>query len=748
MPAKSELNIIIKGKDMASKSIGSITKALGGLGKATAIGTGAVVAGGALAGAALFKLAEGAAPIEGIQKAFEGLTEGMEGGTDQMLRALAEGSLGMVSNTELMRGFNEAAQLVGVDFAERLPDAMGVLAKVSAATGQDMDYLLSSMTIGVGKLSPMILDNLNIQVDATAAYQDWADKMGVAVESMSKTEQQAALMDQVMVKLAANTAKMPDITENASTKMAQFKTTMANAKDQIGTALLPMFTKLMGAVGKFAAEHLPGLIAGFRDQVVPFIEEKVVPILTTLWNWISANLPGAIETISGFVSGTLIPAFSSIWNYLVDNVFPKLEDLKAWLDVTIPAAFEFLKGVWETVLKPGLKDLKGFVQDTLIPVISDLFDWLNVSIPDAFKIVEGVWNNVLKPVLTALWEFVRDNVLPIIKDVWDWLAIQIPNAFGTIKTFWIDTLRPTLDKIWKFIDENVIPVFESIFKWLDEKIPDVMEDLGRWWDNTGGPIWDKVRIGVSAVVDAIQNVIDLVAKAKRAIEDLLGMNITLPGGIELGFGGGIPNRGPGRQALMPLRFFLDELIKKLEQASGGLEGFFGIMSGLGSTAAAQLEKTRLEPLAARIAEINEVLASPETSYFAFSSLLEERNQLEQEYADIQATIARQEEERSRFGFLQQQFELLRFIRDYKLDVSEVLGGIGLGAGASFEGILEATTRALSAVNAQLSGHLASQGLWGQGPMLAGTPITVAGDIFIGNVEDMAGFIEQLEEAVV
>ncbi len=89
---------------------------------------------------------------------------------DTVLAAMQKSSQGLISNTDMMKSFN-LASLVNEQFALQLPQAFEYLGKVSAATGTDMNYLLDSLVRGVGRLSPLILDNLGIQVSLTEAYE-------------------------------------------------------------------------------------------------------------------------------------------------------------------------------------------------------------------------------------------------------------------------------------------------------------------------------------------------------------------------------------------------------------------------------------------------------------------------------------------------------------------------------------------------------------------------------------------------
>ncbi len=178
-----------------------------------------------------------ATSIPPISAAFRNL-----GGSIEEMR---KGSMGMIADVDLMKSFNTAASLVSEDFAKKLPEAMGYLAKVSASTGESMTYMMDSIVKGVGRMSPMILDNLGIQVDMTAANKEYAAVLGITVKEMSKTQKQTALMNQVMEKLAFNTAKMPDVAGTAAQQMANFGVTMENIKAIVGQALLPVLQQFM-----------------------------------------------------------------------------------------------------------------------------------------------------------------------------------------------------------------------------------------------------------------------------------------------------------------------------------------------------------------------------------------------------------------------------------------------------------------------------------------------------------------------
>jgi methyl-accepting chemotaxis protein len=263
--ATSKISILITAQDKASKTIGGVSGALGGLEKAAK--TAAVgIAGAAVGiGAGLAKLAIDAAPLEGIQGAFAGIAESAGKSSFEMLDALKQSSAGMIAQRDLMTSFNKAAQLVGEDFAVQLPEAMQYLSKVSAATGEDMDFMLNSLVTGVGRMSPMILDNLGIQVQLSEATARAADMFGVEASQLTKAQQQAGMMNVILQKLEENTANMPDVTGTAATSIGELKARMQDLKDQIGLALLPAIQPLLEVFIELAETKGPKIIEFFQQ---------------------------------------------------------------------------------------------------------------------------------------------------------------------------------------------------------------------------------------------------------------------------------------------------------------------------------------------------------------------------------------------------------------------------------------------------------------------------------------------------
>lgn len=307
----SELKIIISASDKASGVIKSVGTAVSNLGSAAAsvgkvalvgLAAGAAVAAAgvaALAGAAA-GLAIAAAPMANVQAAFEAMTGAFVDGSNAMLDAMREASAGMIANTELMRLWNTAAQLVGEQFANQLPAALEAVGKAAASTGQDFDFLLNSLVTGIGRLSPMILDNLGITVDLVRAYEDWAAANDTTVAAMSKAQKQTALMNQVLEKLGDNLGDLPALLGTANQKWVAFQATMKNVAFTIGAALLPLLSNLLDFIGPKMEAVISKAIPVIQSLALGFdiFFDKLargVPIMAALPGLLRRLLPDDIQ---------------------------------------------------------------------------------------------------------------------------------------------------------------------------------------------------------------------------------------------------------------------------------------------------------------------------------------------------------------------------------------------------------------------------------------------------------------------
>ncbi|RPI98801.1 MAG: hypothetical protein EHM39_07555, partial [Chloroflexi bacterium] len=247
-------------------AIGALSGGMTTLGMAA--GSAAVNIGKKLAGAigdvaeAIIGLAVAEAKEQGLGVQFESLAGTYAGGADAMLEALQKASGGLVSADDLMIRFNETATLLGTQFAQRLPEAMTYLRKVSFATGQSMSDSINAISSAVGFLSPRMLRQMNIQLtmeEVTAAATKQFHKQA---EALTEEEQQAAMYELILQKLAETTANLPDPTGSASEALQIMDSTLADISDQFGNFFVPALGEAANAINTLLGYILSAISEG------------------------------------------------------------------------------------------------------------------------------------------------------------------------------------------------------------------------------------------------------------------------------------------------------------------------------------------------------------------------------------------------------------------------------------------------------------------------------------------------------
>jgi hypothetical protein len=540
-------SITVTGKRWGMLS-GAAKKAGKVLGSVAKVGITAVAVGAAAAAAAVGTLAVGigklaieAVPVEGIGDAFRGMAADVEGGAGAMLKALNDASKGTIANRDLMMSFNQAYQLVGENFAkEQLPEAMQYLGKVSAATGEDMGFMMSSLVRGIGRLSPMILDNLGIQVDLTEATAVYAKELGVEADELTKTQQQAALMNQVLEKLAVNTADMPDVTDSAATAMAQWQANMQNFKDTIGLAFLPILKRVMGIVTELGKKVFPIVAEFLQEKLAPAVE-KAIDFFGNLYDVIRAAISIFSESVK--YGATWTETLRNVFGQIINDIGLTEEQIQAVLAIWRPlleTAEKFADWITSTFV-PALQEAWGFIKDNAVPILAGLGAMLLAVVVPAFI----AWATSAVAAAAATVAALAPVVLPILaigaavallvqawKKNWGGIQDKTKKVVAALEEYWNEVLLPALKQIWEFIKNVLWPIFVQIAEVAVDVVGKAIEDLTRIWKTVLYPalllVWEFIQNSVIPLLEALAEV--AVAVVGKAIEILsaLWTNVLYP----------------------------------------------------------------------------------------------------------------------------------------------------------------------------------------------------------------------------
>jgi hypothetical protein len=133
--------------------------------------------------------------------------------------------MAMAKSAALMSSF-------GIDMS-RMGEIMSAVTKAAIATGQSADFMLSSFARGVARTSPLVLDNLGVQIALAAAYDEFAQQVGKASGELTKAEQITAVMNKTLSELARTSSDV-DLDQTMSAPLQRMEAQMDNVTGEIG----------------------------------------------------------------------------------------------------------------------------------------------------------------------------------------------------------------------------------------------------------------------------------------------------------------------------------------------------------------------------------------------------------------------------------------------------------------------------------------------------------------------------------
>jgi hypothetical protein len=158
-------------------------------------------------------------------------------GNEMQLETLRKATRGLVSDLELMKVTVQAGNF-GIPI-EQMGKLLEFATKRAAETGQSVDYLVQSIVTGIGRKSPLILDNLGIS--AVRLKEKFG---GVAIEAQSIADVAQAVGDIATEEIG----KMGTAVDTAADKMVRLTTTWENFKAKFGEAIAPAASGLLEGI--------------------------------------------------------------------------------------------------------------------------------------------------------------------------------------------------------------------------------------------------------------------------------------------------------------------------------------------------------------------------------------------------------------------------------------------------------------------------------------------------------------------
>jgi hypothetical protein len=387
--------------DQAEGRLDGFGRKLGALG---AIGVGAAVAGIVGIGKAAFDAAHRLLSAGGgIDAVFGDWALDIEQSADAAATAVG---LSKSSYEELAAVIGSQLKGAGLPIDEVTNKTQGLVemgADLAATFGGTTEDAVSALSSALkGETDPIERYGISLKqsdIQARLAAQGQDKLTGTALKTAT-AQAALALVTEQSAQAHGQFAAQGD---TAATKAQVLSAWWENMKAKIGEGLLPIFvslvdffsTKVSPALEKLTADGGP--LATALEKVGGFVTGSLIPALTGLYNELAPKVMPIIQTVGRILNDNLVPAFRAVWAIVQNYVFPILGSvLRPALD-GLKSAWGSLEGAPERTppnlqkIYQNVQPLLAFLRDKVAPLVGGA---LKLAFEGAGKVIGFVIDKI------------------------------------------------------------------------------------------------------------------------------------------------------------------------------------------------------------------------------------------------------------------------------------------------------------------------------------------------------------------
>lgn len=334
--------------------------------------------------------------LEGVSAAFNRLDNA------GLLNNLRQATKGTVADLELMQAAVKAENF-NIPLTE-LSTLLEFARRRAKDTGESVDFLVNSIVTGIGRKSPLILDNLGISASALKDQLNGASAASSSIASVTKAV--GTIARQELKKMGADTFTLKE-------GFGQIKASAQNALAEVGGILAQSL--------KPAIEFIKNLISRFQELspttkkwlvILGGIAAAIGPLLALAGTILPAIISG-FTILTGPI-GLVAAALTGIGVIIYKNWKPikkTLLDIANYFvdlyneSIVFRAAVESVIGVFKTLFEIGK-----FIFETLKNIIGNFIDQFVNGFKTVGKIIKAVFTGNLGDIPDIIKESGKESI--------------------------------------------------------------------------------------------------------------------------------------------------------------------------------------------------------------------------------------------------------------------------------------------------------------------------------------------------
>jgi hypothetical protein len=284
-----------------------------------------------------------------------------------------------------------------------------------------------------------------------------------------KQAQQAAITDLVMKQSAKSLGAFGRESDTLAHQQQVLGAQWADMKSKIGTALIPVLTKLAS-----------------------WVNTTVIPALTRLGNWIKTHIGPTLEQLGEWITTKVVPGFKALAEYLSTKAKPVLAALGQVFEKDIKPALAEVAAKW--------KEWEPTITKVVGAVIKFVATYVSKVAPVVIKFAGPIIKTLIKGLVVSI-----DNTISLVK-AFIKFGQGIKTAAGHVAAF--------SRKVGEHIGQAI-----NYVKTIPTKIKQVFANAGQWLVDAGRRIINGLLDGIKSAVGKVK---EELGKLTRLIPDWKG----------------------------------------------------------------------------------------------------------------------------------------------------------------------------------------------------------------------------------
>lgn len=236
---------------------------------------------------------------QSIQQSFIMMADAADISSNKLVESLRNASMGTIATTDVMLSANRAMALGVGKNVEDMTKLMEIARLKGQAMGLDTTQAFDNIVTGIGRASPLILDNLGITIKQNEAQQLYAQKLGKSAEQLTDSEKKQALYNAVMEEGTRQLDQFGKVAVTPAERMQQMNALFADAKDSLFRGLIPAFESLSGGITD-TAEDTEKYNKLMKDAAhAGFILGGTIEAIASALGIVGSGLSGFAKSVEG-----------------------------------------------------------------------------------------------------------------------------------------------------------------------------------------------------------------------------------------------------------------------------------------------------------------------------------------------------------------------------------------------------------------------------------------------------------------